>query len=423
MHVTLIAAGSRGDVQPLVALGRGLQSAGFTARIVALETFRSLVQKEGLEFAPMGGDPLRFIEETGIRSMRSGRNIVNFLRRHRRVVEAVYGRLLGNIWEALEDTDAVAFGTLTIMAYPLADARGIPRLAVPLQPITRSRAYPSLTVPQTWSRFGGAFNLATHHVDELLHWVAVRGAVAAGIRKVIGSDPFPRSGPYGTIYADERFPFFYGISPSVFRRPDDWPPWHVLTGLWFLDATEKLLPPVEAFLADGPPPVYIGFGSLPTKDPAATARALIGGVRRVGKRVILLRGWGGLGLDDVASDVLVVDEVPHARLFPRVAAIVHHGGAGTTAAALRAGRPQVVIPHFADQPFWAEKMRRLGVAPPPIRPRHLDDERLADALDRALSPQYRHRAAEIGERIGAEDGAGQAAAAIGRFLGHPAGGA
>ncbi len=416
MHVTLVAAGSRGDVQPLVALGRGLLSAGSAARVVALEPFRSLVENAGLEFAPLGGDPRRFIDEAGIGSMRSGRNIVNFLRRHRRVAQAVYGRLLPKVWEATEDTDAVGFGTLTIMAYPLADARGLPRFAVPLQPITRSRAYPSLTVPQAWGRFGSTFNLATHRVDELLHWVAVRGAVTAGIRKMIGSDPFPRLGPYGTIYADERFPFLYGISPTVFRRPSDWPPWHVLTGFWFLDDPGELPPPVEAFLAAGPPPVYVGFGSLPTRDPTATARALIDGVRRVGRRVILLRGWGGL--DEVASDVLVVDEVPHQRLFPRIAAIVHHGGAGTTAAALRAGRPQVVVPHFADQPFWAEQTRRLGVAPAPIRPRHLDAARLADALREALSPQVRQRAAEIAERIGAEDGTARAAAAIGRLLDH-----
>lgn len=422
MHVTLIAAGSRGDVQPLVALGRGLQSAGSTARIVALETFRSLVEGQGLEFTPMGGDPHRFIEEAGLRSMRSGRNIGNFLRRHRRVVEAVYGHLLGTIWEAMEDTDAVGFGTLTIMAYPLADARGLPRFAVPLQPITRSRAYPSLTVPQSWGRLGGAFSLATHRINEWVHWRAVRDVITARVREIVGSDPFRRSGPYETIYADERFPFFYGISPTVLRRPDDWPPWHVLSGFWFLDAAEQLPPPVEAFLAEGPPPVYVGFGSLPAKDPATTARALVDGVRRAGRRVILLRGWGGLGLDDAASDVLVVDEVDHASLFPRVAAIVHHGGAGTTAAALRAGRPQVVVPHFADQPFWAEQVRRLGVAPPPIRLRHLDAERLGEALRQALSSQIERRAAEIGKRIRAEDGAGQAAAAIRRFLGHPAAG-
>ncbi len=416
MHITVVAAGSRGDVQPLVALGRGLQAAGFTARIVALEPFRELVVGEGLEFVPFPGDPQRFIEERGLRSLRSGRNVVGFLRRHRRVVEALYGPLLKSLWAALDGTDAVAFGTLTIMAYPLADARGVPRLAVPLQPITRSRAYPSLTVPQAWGRIGGAFNLATHRVNEFLYWLAVRDVVTAGLREVLGSDPFPRSGPYGRIYADDRFPFVYGISPTVFPRPVDWPSWHELTGFWFLDTDDPLPAAVEDFLAAGPPPVYVGFGSLPEKDPAAAAMALVDGVRRTGRRTILLRGWGGLDLDEAASDVLVVDEVPHGRLFPRVAAIVHHGGAGTTAAALRAGRPQVVVPHFADQPFWAEQVRRLGVAPPPIGPRRLDADRLAAALERALSPEVARRASEVGERIDAEDGVGRAVASITRFL-------
>jgi len=417
MHVTLVAAGSRGDVQPLVALGAGLHEAGFTVRVVALGTFRELAERRGLEFVAIPGDPQRFIEERGLRSLRSGRNIVNFLRRHRRVVEALSGPLLDLLWETLADTDAVAFGTVTIMAYPLADARGLPRLAVPLQPITRSRAYPSLTVPQSWSRLGGTFDLATHRLNEWVYWLAMRDLVTGGLRRVLGYDPFPRGGPYRHIYSDDRFPFVYGISPTVFPRPDDWPVWHRLTGFWFLDGDEDLPAEVEAFLAGGPPPVYVGFGSLPARDPAATAATLVEGARRVGRRVILLRGWGDLDVGEDASDVLVVDEVPHARLFPRVAAIVHHGGAGTTAAALRAGRPQVVVPHFADQPFWAEQVRRLGVAPPPVPIRRLDADRLAAALRQALDPRTRDRAAAVGERIAAEDGVGAAVELIGRFVG------
>jgi len=416
VQITLVAAGSRGDVQPLVGLGTRLREHGLDVRIVALETFRPLVVRHGLEFAPLGGDPRRFVEETGIDRLKPGRSVVTFLRRHRLIVDALYRRLLGNVWAAMEDADAVAFGTLTIMAYPLADARGIPRLALPLQPITRSRHFPSITVPQAWSRLGGTFNLATHRFDELVHWLVVGGAIAAGVRQVIGSHPFPRLGPYTRIYRDARFPFVYGVGPTVFSRPPDWPPWHVLTGFWFLETDGALPASVEAFLADGPPPVYVGFGSLPTRDPTATAAELIDGVRLLGHRVVVSRGWGGLRPDRVPADVLVIDEVPHHLLFRRVAAVVHHGGAGTTAAALRAGRPQVVVPHFGDQPFWAERMFRLGVAPAPLPLRRLDGEGLAAALRRALDPETSRRAAAVGEAIEREDGAGRAADVIVRFL-------
>ena len=414
-RIALVAAGSRGDVQPLVALGHGLRRSGYRVRIVALETFRELAA--GLEFVGVPVDPQRFIDEHGLReSVGGGAGPIAFLRRYRAVVEATYGPLLGIVWEALADVDAVGFGTLTIMAHPLADARGIPRFAVPLQPLTRSRAYPSLAFPPSWGKLGAACNLATHLLEERLWWAAVGGVVSRGLRDVLGRDPFPRGGPYDRIYADEGFPFVYGFSPTVVPHPPDWPAWHVVTGFWYLDAEESLPDEVAAFLDAGPAPVYVGFGSLPVADPPRAARTVVEAVRRAGRRAILLRGWAELDLDGDHDDVLVVDEVPHALLFPRVAAIVHHGGAGTTAAALRAGRPQVVVPHFADQPFWAARVHELGVAPPPLRPRRLDADRLAAALDRACSAEVVRRAAEVGERIAAEDGVGRAVAVLARFL-------
>ncbi len=414
-HVTLVAAGSRGDVQPLVAVGRGLRRAGLRVRVVALDAYRPLVVAHGLEHAPLTGmDPRKLLAGGGADWVRTGRNLVAFLRHYRRLVDRLYLDLFTRVWDATADTDLVGFGTLTIMAYPIADRRGIPRVALPLQPITRSRGYPSITVPGPWGRLGGVFNLATHVLGEQLYWATVRSAVNRALVEVLDVAPFPRRGPFRRIGADDRYPFLYGISSTVFPRPTDWPPWHHLTGFWFLDVDEPLPADVESFLAADPPPVYVGFGSMVHDDPEWTAAQVVDAVGRLGRRAIVV--GNGLRVRGNPQGVLVVDDVDHARLFPRVAAVVHHGGAGTTAAALRAGVPQVVVPHFADQPFWAERVHRLGVAPRPIRVRRLDADRLEAALREALSPPLRERAAMLSRRVTAEDGVGAAVALILRRL-------
>ncbi len=419
LHLTLIALGSRGDVQPLVALGDGLRRVGFGVRVAALPPFRPLIEEHGLEFAPLQGDLqglLRNAARGGL--MESGRNFFASLRQFRHLLADTYLDLFRSIWEATQGTDAIGFGTVTIMAYPVADKRGVPRFVLPLQPITHSRAYPSLTFPQAIGRLGGAVNLLTHHLNEQAYWATVRPLVNRALREVLDWPPYPRSGPYRAVYADRTMPFVYGVSPLVFPRPQDWPAWHVLTGFWYL-TTQRSAPlpdEVEAFLADGPPPVYIGFGSMVTRDPRGRAEAVLEALRRVGMRAILARGWGGLAPTDLPPHTLLVEEVPHLRLFPRVAAVVHHGGAGTTAAALWAGVPQVVVPHFADQPFWAERMARLGVAPPPIPARRLTAQRLTDALRAVQRPALRQRAADLGHRLREEDGVARAVAYLTRFL-------
>lgn len=217
-------------------------------------------------------------------------------------------------------------------------------------------------------------------------------------------------------------PLLIGVSAHVVPRPRDWPPNVHLTGYWFLDEPAGWAPPRELsdFLASGSTPVCVGFGSMVSEDPAADVRTIAAALERAGRRAVLLTGWAGLGAHaaGLPPTILPLASAPHSWLFPRMAAVVHHGGAGTTAAAFRAGVRQVVVPFITDQPSWGYRVRRLGVGPPPVPRRKLTAERLAAALLRALDDEgMAARAKELAERIRGEDGGRVAVDVLERELG------
>jgi sterol 3beta-glucosyltransferase len=202
-------------------------------------------------------------------------------------------------------------------------------------------------------------------------------------------------------------PVLYAFSPHVVPVPPDWPATTVVTGYWFLDRPATWQPPraLVDFLEAGPPPVYVGFGSMTAADPAALTRLVIEALRQAGLRGVLAAGWGGLQSGALPGHVFALEAAPHDWLFPRMAAVVHHGGAGTTAAGLRAGRPTIICPFFGDQAFWGERVFALGAGPRPMAQKSLTAERLADALRQAVGePGYGQRAEALGQRLQAERG-------------------
>jgi UDP:flavonoid glycosyltransferase YjiC (YdhE family) len=221
------------------------------------------------------------------------------------------------------------------------------------------------------------------------------------------------------MYRD-RDPVIYGYSPSVLPRPRDWPDFVHITGYWFLEQQTSWRPPPELidFLQAGPPPVAIGFGSMNNRDPERTTEIVLQALERSKQRGILLTGWGGLPQSDLPDRVFKIDFVPHEWLFPRLGAIVHHGGAGTTAAALRSGVPSIGVPFFAIQPFWTEHAYRAGAGPRPIPRQKLTAANLADAIGLAVNDQsIRRRAAHLGELIRREHGVQRAVEIFQRYYG------
>lgn len=406
MRVSLVPLGSRGDVEPYVALGRALAAKGHAVRVATCEPFRDFVTSNGLEYERLAGDIKAIVGDRGRAELASaGANPIRAFRALREHVGPLVREAMERLPRALAGADVVIGHLLAPGAASVAEKTGALYIDASYVPVFPTRAFAHPGAPPGTR---GAFAcLASHLVAEQLFFQAFRRDVDH-LRRSLGMGRSPLLGP-DTWPLDKRPPKLVAVSPEIVPRPSDWPAHVHLTGHFQLDAPADYAPPpaLEAFLSAGEPPVYVGFGSMTLERPEDATRAVIAAVRAAGKRAVLSVGWGGLadvGPRGASNDVLFVGDVPHGYLFSRVAGVVHHGGAGTTASAFRAGVPQMAVPFLADQPFWGHRISDLGAGPPPLPIADLDEGRLTDRLRAFDSPAIRRRAAEIGGRIRAERG-------------------
>jgi sterol 3beta-glucosyltransferase len=409
VKVVILCLGSRGDVQPHIALAQGLTRAGHHVRLATHSIFRDLVATHGLEYAPLESNPQEILQgEAGQTWLAAGRNPLRSMHNFATLARPMVDRALSECWSACVGADAIIFTILAFAAYNIAEKLQIPCFASALQPLTRTRDFAAMS---TRSPGFSAYNRLTHLAAEQVMWQPFRQITNQWRRDFLQLPPLPFTGPFSRVLR-QRLPHLYGYSPAVVPKPSDWPEHLHVTGYWFLDRPPEWQPPAHLleFLEAGPPPVYVGFGSMIKDDPAATTDLVLKALALTGQRGVLLTGWGGLGGRQLPSTVFQLDSIPHDWLFPRVAAVVHHGGAGTTAAALRAGVPSVTIPFltppfFSDQVFWGDRVRELGAGTGPILQSHLTAERLAAAIHAATTTEgIRSRAAALGQQIRAEDG-------------------
>jgi UDP:flavonoid glycosyltransferase YjiC (YdhE family) len=412
-NITIITVGSRGDVQPYVALGRAIARAGHAVTIATHETFRTFVTTRGLQFAPVAGDPRGILGAANAdRWLGTGRHR-HLLAATRDVlgeVRPLIDAMLADFWRVSEGADLLIYSVVAAPCQHVAVARRVPSIAAFLQPMHRTGAHPMLRVPQSL-RLGARVNRSTYAAVEWLVWRLFRTQLNAWRTQTLGLAPLAAPGPV--------VPAMYGFSPTVVARPDDWHPDVAVTGYWVLGPDDGWQPPAALtdFLAAGPPPVAIGFGSMTPQSAERLTTLALDALARTGQRGILLGGWGALGAGSLPDTVLSIDECPHEWLFPRTMAVVHHGGAGTTGAALRGGTPSIVVPLGFDQPYWAGRVAALGAGPPPISRRRVTAPWLAAAITRAADDQaMRARAAAIGEVLRAERGADLATAIIARLV-------
>ncbi|MGB7291391.1 MAG: glycosyltransferase [Thermodesulfobacteriota bacterium] len=418
MKITMLAIGSRGDVQPLVALGLGLKSNGHDVRVATHAIFEGLIRSHGLGFFLIKADPKKTLESrAGQEALRNGSNPFKSWINFSRMVRPSFIQTGLDCLNACEGFDLIVYSPFsTFFALQVSEKLNIPTIAAYLSPMHPTKQLPSLLSP-TQRNLGGMFNLFTWKIYDFMTYPLNRSVINELRRKHLGLPPlgityFPkRQNDQGLV--------LYGISPSVFPKPADWGENIKVTGYWFLENETGWSPPVELveFLARGKPPVYVGFGSMTLHDPQSVTAMVLKALKLSNQRGVLLNGWGCLGGTDLPDSVIKIDSAPHGWLFPRMAAVVHHGGAGTTASVLRAGKPSVIVPFFVDQPFWGRRVSELGVGTKPIPFKKLTAERLAKSINIAVnSAEIQEHATELSEKIRTEKGVANAVEQIENLL-------
>ncbi|KAJ3119125.1 hypothetical protein HDU96_000040 [Phlyctochytrium bullatum] len=423
MSIVILIVGSRGDVQPFIALGKELKKYGHRVRLATHGIFRQFVTENGLEFYPLAGDPSELmaymVKNPGllpsIESVRAGD-----IGKKRRMIEAI----LDSTYKACvsadpEDPEKTPFVCHAIISNPPAfgHIHCAQRLFVPCHifftmPWSPTKAFPHPLVNVNYTKSSRPItNLFSYELVEFMTWEGLGDIINNFRKNSLGLPKIP-SMVAPTMLKNLEVPHTYTWSEALIPKPADWGP--------HIDLASNYTPPADLveFLNAGPPPVYIGFGSIVVDDPDGLTQMIFEAVEKAGVRALVSKGWGGLGGEQlkVPSSIYLIGNCPHDWLFQHVSAVVHHGGAGTTAAGLKAGKPTIIVPFFGDQPFWGAMIASIGAGPPPIHNKKLTADRLAAALKHALRPETTEAAQKAAEQIRSESGVAEGARSFHRHL-------
>jgi sterol 3beta-glucosyltransferase len=399
MNITILTYGSRGDVQPFLPLSLGLMSRGHNVILAAPARFKSLVEEHGILFFPLAGDP----EELSRRLNDAGYNFLKQVRELMTHAVAIGADVMRQTDEACKDADLIIHTfTHAVGAHTLAREKNIPDVYVDLFPMfVPTGDYPNISLPDFGSR---AYNRLTHIASAQISWITSQLGFEQ-IRRRAGLPKRKLYFPFKDSPPRPRTPILCAWSPNLIPPSSDWNPHVHVTGYYFFPYNDSYTPPNELkeFLEAGKPPVCISFGSMVNKN-AETIEAIIReSLKRTNNRGIILSGWGSTKREST-NDLLYLESAPHDWLLPKCKMLIHHGGAGTTSAALRAGISQVVVPFMADQPFWGSRVYAVGVASKPIRVNQLSVEKIVSAIVEAESKVILERAQITGQIIRGEEG-------------------
>ncbi len=411
-RILILTYGTRGDVEPFAALALGLKEAAHDVTLATAAQFGDWISGFGLDFAPVSDAALDIVHsEDGKTMIEGGAGLIARigagLRLSRKAVP-INEALFRETWQVAKAAapDLIVYHPKMIAAGHIAEKLSIPTVIAMLQPIVvPTDAFPATGLPRL-SLPG--YNRFTYRIVSLSYG-ALKKSANRFRTNTLGLPPVRRGRDVLSPPAARLTRTLHAVSPHVLPMPDDWPESAVMCGYWPLPEATDFTPSDKLlrFLDEGPPPVYVGFGSMVARDPDALGRAVVEALRLSGQRGIIGAGWAGLATE--SEDVLAVRDIPHRWLFPRMAAVVHHGGAGTTAAGFRAGVPCVICPFFADQPGWAAISREMGVGAKPVPRRRLTPERLASSIREAVTdPTLRRNARDLAAALAAEDGVGHA---------------
>ena len=418
MKVLIICAGSRGDVQPYVALGKGLQAKGHMAMVNTCESFAPFIKENGLQYGYMNDDFMKFVDSEAAKSAMEGGGFFGLLKSMATMMQdakRLLREMMRDAWQTAQDfqPDVIVYHPKAMAGPHIAEKMQIPAvLGLPVPVIVPTDEFPAVGFPPL--RLGKKYNQMSyvvthkgyHSYDDILNEFRV---------DVLGLEKLSKKASPIEMTDGSPITILHAHSAHVWPAPKDWASTTHVTGYWFLNAGTDWspAPELEAFLAAGEAPVYVGFGSMAGRNPQKTAEMVIEALQKANKRGILATGWGGMDAMDVPDSVFVLKSAPHDWLFPQMAAVVHHGGAGTTGAGLRAGKPSVICPFMIDQPIWAKRVFELGVGSAPLPYKKLSAEKLAIVIEEVTqNEQIQENAKRLGEQIRGEDGVATAIAIL-----------
>lgn len=401
MKLVVLTFGTDGDTRPLAALSHALRFAGHQVCLLGEQSTLGAAQALGVPATPLAGDIRALFAEWGSKGPRgTAKALVELTNAHT-------ANWMRQTLAAAQGCDAiVTSGLAGFVGLSVAERLGVAAIGAGMIPLTPSREFASPFLPPRWVPAWG--NKASLALTNQLLWLALRKTLNRARAELLSLPP--------RRALSTEHPMLYGISPTLLPRPADWPANALMCGQWVIGATTGFAPDptLAAFLEAGPPPVYVGFGSMTGIDMKVMLDAVVAALG--GRRAVFWPGWNGLGGAGLPANVRCIDATPHDWLFPRTAAVVHHGGSGTSHSALRAGKPSIVMPFTGDQPFWAGRLARLGVAPAALSASRPDAKALVAAFDFVARREVVERAAGLGRSMAGEDGLATAVAAIERLV-------
>jgi len=418
MKVSLVTMGTRGDIQPFIALGEGLLNRGYEVVICTSRDYEDFVSDHGLSFIPIRADFLTLTQsEEGKRML--GGNPFEIMKQMKSLIHPMMIQMLEDIQMATEDADTLIYHPKAFGGYDIAEKRKIPAfVAHPVPIIKPTGAFTNPALP--FSLSNPWLNKKSYHINRLMIFSFMklinkwrRTHLHLPDRSILTDD----------LRIDGReISVLYGCSPSVIPYDVNWKNSVCMEGFWFLSEKADWQPPhqLESFLCAGAPPIVVSFSSMPLKQPAMVLEMIRQALKRSGQRGILLTGSSGMSnyYDPSDDNVLCIPEAPHSWLFPRAAGVIHHGGAGTTAAVLKAGKPMTICPFATDQPFWARRMSELGVSTSPLIEKMMSIDTFTKRIaELTSSSMIRYNAKEIAVKLNAEQGVERTVDFIGRKLG------
>lgn len=443
----------QGDVQPFVALGKVLKDTyGHRVRLATHPNFNDFVTENGLEFFNIGGDPqalMAFMVKNpglmpGFDALRAGdvgsrrKEVGEYLQGcWRSCFETGDGTGMAATDTSIEDWTTQGPGQRNHLHKPFvadciianppsfahlhcAEKLGIPLHIMFTMPYSPTQAFPHpLANIQSSNADANLTNYISYVLIDMLTWQGLGDIINRWRQRSLGLEQISMAKGPGMLQR-MKIPHTYCWSPALISKPKDWGTNINIFGFFFLDLASDFTPDpdLKAFLDAGPPPVYIGFGSIMLDDPTAMTKLIFEAVKQSGQRALVSQGWGGMGADELGKPdgVFMLGNVPHDWLFKHVSCVVHHGGAGTTAAGITAGRPTLVVPFFGDQPFWGAMVARAGAGPDPIPHKQLTADNLAAGIKKCLEPETLDRAAEMAASIATERGSDLGAQSFHQFL-------